>query len=97
MEQGRGPHRGLPESSDLSAEARLGYLMERNGSLSRRSRRSSDVFEVADESTVVGCFGCWHFRWESPAVGAQMEIFVDEVWRSPSGIYLMQKLIRRSS
>ena len=57
MEQGSGPHRVLPESSDLSAEARLGCLMERNGSLSRRSRRSSDVFEVADESTIVGGLG----------------------------------------
>ena len=49
--------RDLLESSDLSTEARLGCLMERNGSLFCRSRRSSDVFEVADESTVVGGLG----------------------------------------
>ena len=47
VEQDSSPRRGLPESSDLSAEARLGCLMERNSSLSHRSRRSSDIFEVA--------------------------------------------------
>ena len=53
VEQGSGHCRDLPESSDLSAGARLGYPMKRNGSLSCRSRRSSDIFEAADESTVV--------------------------------------------
>ena len=48
-------YRDLPENSDLTAEARLGCLMEQNGSLSHQSRRSSNVFEVADGSTVVGC------------------------------------------
>ena len=47
--------RDLPESSGWTAEARLGYLVERNDSLSQQSKRSSDVLEVADESTVVGC------------------------------------------
>ena len=47
--------RDLPESSDLTAEAQLRRLMERNGSLSHRSRRSSDVSEAADKSTIVGC------------------------------------------
>ena len=58
VEQGSGHYHDLPESLDLSARARLGHLMERNGSLSRRSRRSSDIFEVTDESTIVGCLGC---------------------------------------
>ena len=57
VELGSGHYRDLPESSGLSAEARLGCLMEWNGSLSQQSRRSSDIFEVADESTVVGCLG----------------------------------------
>ena len=47
----------LPESSDWMAEARLGRLMERTGSLSQQSKRGSNIFEVADESTVVGCLG----------------------------------------
>ena len=38
-------------------EARLGYLVERNSSLSQQSKRSSNIFEVADESTVVGGLG----------------------------------------
>ena len=58
VEQGSDPHHGLLGSSDLSAEARLGCLGERNSSLSHRSRRSSDIFEVADEPTVVGSLGC---------------------------------------
>ena len=58
VEWGSGHCRDLPESSGLTAEARLGRLMERNGSLSQQSRRSSDVSEVADESTIVGCLGC---------------------------------------
>ena len=58
VEQGSGHCRDLPESSDLSARTRLGYLMEQNDSLFYRSRRSSDVFEVADESIVVGCLRC---------------------------------------
>ena len=57
VEQGSGPRCGLPESSDLSAEARLGCLMDQNGSPSHRIRRSSDVSEVADESTMVGGLG----------------------------------------
>ena len=57
MEWGSGLYRGPPESSGLTVEARLGRLMERNGSLSQPSGRSSDIFEVADESTVVGCLG----------------------------------------
>ena len=56
VEQGSGHCRDLPESLDLSAEARSGHLTEWNGSLSRRSGRSSDIFEAADESTVIGCF-----------------------------------------
>ena len=55
MEQDSDYCRDLPESSGLTAEARLGCLMERNGSLSLQSKRGSDVFEVADESTIVGC------------------------------------------
>ena len=47
----------LPESSGLMAEVRLGCLMEQNDSLSLQSKRSSNVFKVADESTVVGCLG----------------------------------------
>ena len=47
--------RDLSESLDRTAEARLGHLMERNSSLSQQSKRSSDVFEVADGLTVVGC------------------------------------------
>ena len=47
--------RDLPESSGWTAEARLGCLVEQNGSLSQQSKRNSDVSEVADESTVVGC------------------------------------------
>ena len=54
MEQGSGHCRDLLESLDLSAGAQLEYLMERDGSLSRRSGRSSDVSEVANESIVVG-------------------------------------------
>ena len=54
VEQESGSCRDLSESSDPSAGARLGHLMERNGSLSRRSGRSSDVSEAANESTVVG-------------------------------------------
>ena len=54
VEQGSGHCRDLLESSDLSARARLGPLMEWNGSLFRRSGRSSDVSEAADESTIVG-------------------------------------------
>ena len=54
MEQGSGHFRDLPESLDLLAGARLGHLMEWNGSLSCRSGRSSDVSKAADESTVVG-------------------------------------------
>ena len=50
--------RDLPESSGWTTEARLGRLVERNGSLSQQSKRSSDVSEVADESTVVGCLEC---------------------------------------
>ena len=57
VEQGSGPHHGLPGSLDLSAEARLGGLRGRNGSLSHRSRKSSDIFEVADEPTMVGGLG----------------------------------------
>ena len=48
-------YRDLSESLDLSAGAWLRCLMEQNGSLSHRSKRSSDVFEVADGSIVVGC------------------------------------------
>ena len=43
VEQDGGSYRGLSESLDPSAEARLGCLMEQNGSLHRRSRRGSDV------------------------------------------------------
>ena len=57
MEWGSGHCHDLPESSDLTVEARLGRLMEQNGSLSLQSKRSSDVSEVADESIVVGCLG----------------------------------------
>ena len=57
VEWGSGHCRDLPESSSLTDEARLGCLMERNGSLSLQSKRSSDVSEVADESTVVECLG----------------------------------------
>ena len=53
VEQSSGQCHDLPESLDLSAGARLGHLMERDGSLSHRSGRSSDVFEAANESTVV--------------------------------------------
>ena len=53
VEQGSGHYRDLPESLDLSVGAQLGHLMEWNGSLSHRSRRSSDVSEAANESTVV--------------------------------------------
>ena len=55
MEWGSGHYRDLLESSGLTVEARLGHLMERNGSLSLQSKRGSDIFEVADESTIVGC------------------------------------------
>ena len=41
--------------SRLAEEFGLGRLVKRNGSLSQQPKRSSDVFEVADESTVVGC------------------------------------------
>ena len=44
-----------PESLGRMAEARLGRLVEWNSSLSQQSKKNSDVFEVADESTVVGC------------------------------------------
>ena len=47
--------RDLPRSSGRTAEARLGRLVERNSSLSQQSKRSLDVFEVADGLTVVGC------------------------------------------
>ena len=57
MEWGSDHCHDLSESSDLMAEARLGHLMEWNGSLSLQSKRSSDVSEVADGSTVVGCLG----------------------------------------
>ena len=46
----------LSESSGRMAEARLGHLVERNSSKSQQSKRSSDVFEVTDWLTVVGCF-----------------------------------------
>ena len=55
VEWGSGHCRDLPESSGLTAEARLERLVKRNGSLSLQSKRGSDVFEVANESTVVGC------------------------------------------
>ena len=55
VEQDSGYCRDLPESSGLTAEARLGHLMEWNGSLSQQSKSGSDVFEVADESTIFGC------------------------------------------
>ena len=55
VEQDSGYCHDLPESSGLMAEARLGHLKERNGFLSLQSKRGSDVFEVADESTIVGC------------------------------------------
>ena len=58
VEQGGGYCRDLSESSDLSAGARLGCLMERDGSLYCQSRRSSDIFEAADESTVIRCLRC---------------------------------------
>ena len=54
VDQGSGPHHGLPGSSNLSAEARLGCLMEWNGSLSHRFRRSSDVFEVVTGLLLLG-------------------------------------------
>ena len=47
--------RDLPGSLDRMVEARLGCLMEQNSSLSQRSKRSSDVFEVVDRLIVVGC------------------------------------------
>ena len=47
--------RDLLESLGLTAEARLGRLMERNGFLSQQSKRSSDVFEVVGGLTIVGC------------------------------------------
>ena len=43
VEQDGGSCRDLSESLDPSAEARLGCLMEQNGSLHYRSRRGSDV------------------------------------------------------
>ena len=43
MEQEGGSCCDLLESLDPSAEARLGCLMEQNGSLHHRSRRGSDV------------------------------------------------------
>ena len=46
----------LSESSGWTAKARLGRLVQWNGSLSQQSKRSSDVFMVADESTVMECF-----------------------------------------
>ena len=58
VEWGSGHYHDLPKSLSLTAEARLGRLMERNGFLSLQSKKSSDVFEIADESTVVGCLGC---------------------------------------
>ena len=47
--------RDLSESSDRTAEAWLGRLVERNSSLSQQSKRSSDVSKVADGLTIVGC------------------------------------------
>ena len=47
--------RDLSESLGWMAEARLGHLVEQNSSLSQQSKRSSDIFEVADGLTVVGC------------------------------------------
>ena len=58
VEWGSGHYRDLLESSDPSAEVRLGCLMEWNGSLSHQPRRSLDIFEVADGSTVVVCLEC---------------------------------------
>ena len=50
--------RDLPESSGWTIEVWMGCLRERTGSLSPQSKRGSDVFEVADESTIiVGCLG----------------------------------------
>ena len=57
VEWGSGHCRDLPESSDLTVEARLGRLMEQNGSLSLQSKRRSDVSEVADESTIIETLG----------------------------------------
>ena len=57
VEYSSGHCRDLPESSGLTVEARLGRLMEWNGFLSLQSKRSSDIFEVADESTVIECLG----------------------------------------
>ena len=51
VEQSRGHHCGLPGSLGLSVEARLGYLVERGSS---PSKRSSDV---AGEPSTVGCLG----------------------------------------
>ena len=48
----------LPGSLGRTAEARLGHLVEQNSSLPQQSKRSSDIFEVADELTVVGCRWC---------------------------------------
>ena len=48
-------YRDLLESSGRMAEARLGHLVEQNSSLSQQSKRSSDIFEVADGLTVIGC------------------------------------------
>ena len=50
--------RNLLESPDRTAEARLGCLTKRNSSLSQQSKRSSDVFKIADGLTVVGCLRC---------------------------------------
>ena len=55
VELGSGHYRDLPESSGLTVEARLGRLMEWNGSLSLQSKRSSNIFEVADGSIIIGC------------------------------------------
>ena len=63
--------RDLSESSGRMAEARLGHLVEWNSSLSQQSKRSSDVFEVADGLTMVGC--CWCCRQKSSAVEARMK------------------------
>ena len=49
--------RDLPESLGWMAEAWLGRLVGRNSSLSQQSKRSSDVFKIADGLTIVGCLG----------------------------------------
>ena len=45
----------LSGSSDRTAEAWLGRLVEQNSSLSQQFKKSLDVFEVAGGLTIVGC------------------------------------------